>query len=183
MSAGITCDEVGIEVVVRPVEIHRQQMDGVEPVLLAVRLPLHEQHLLGDAVRRVRLFRIAVPQVALEKRHRRQLGIRADRADADELLHAGQPRVLHRQRAHHHVLVEEAARRLAVRADAADDGGEMHDDVRPRVLEQPRDVRLVRQVVLRLSHDDDVAAAVTLERGDDVAAEEAAAAGHEHALR
>ena len=94
-----------------------------------------------------------------------------------------QPRLLHRQRAHHHVLVEEAAGRLAVRADAADDGRQMDDDVRPDVAEQPRDVGLARQVVLRLARDDHVAAAAAFERGDDVAAEKSAAAGDEHALR
>ena len=41
----------------------------------------------------------------------------------------------------------------------------------------------LRQIVLGLPHDDDVAAAVAFERGDDVPAEEAAAAGHEHAFR
>jgi len=131
-------------------------MDGVEPVLLAVRLPLHEQHLLGDAVRRVRLLRIAVPQVALEKRHRRQPGIGANRPHADELAHPCQPRPLHRQRAHHHVLIEEPARRLAVRADAADDRGEMHDDVGTGLVEQARDVGFVSQIVLRFPNDDDV---------------------------
>ena len=59
----------------------------------------------------------------------------------------------------------------------------MHDDVRPRFLEQPDDVRLVRQVVPGFPDDDDVAAAVTLERRDDVASEKPAASGHEHAFR
>src|SRR5207247_7773466 len=67
-----------IEVVVRPVQIDGQQVDGAEAVLLAVRLPLDEQHLLRHAVRRVGLLRVPVPEIALEKRDRRQLRIRAD---------------------------------------------------------------------------------------------------------
>ena len=65
------------------------QVDDVEAVLLAVGLALDEQHLLGEAVRRVRLLRVAVPEVVLAERHRRELRVRADGADLDELLDAG----------------------------------------------------------------------------------------------
>ena len=41
-----------IEVVPRPVEIHRQQEDRIQPILLAVRLALDHERLLGDPVRR-----------------------------------------------------------------------------------------------------------------------------------
>ena len=170
-----------IEVVVRPVQVHRQQVDRVHAALRAIRLPLHQQHLLGDAVWRVGFFRIAVPEIPLHKRNRRELRIRADRSHADELLHARQSRVLHRQRAHHDVLIEESSRRLAIGADAADDRREMDDDIGLRFLKQPVDVGLVRQIVLRLPDDEDVAAPAPSERVDDVAAEEAAAARHEYA--
>ena len=83
---------------------------ALKPYCCAVRLPLHQQHLLGDAVRGVGLLGVAVPQIALEERHRRQLRIGADRSDADELFDAAPPRVLHRQRTEHDVLEEEAAR-------------------------------------------------------------------------
>ena len=104
-------------------------MDGVEAVLLAVGLALHEQHLLGEAVGRVRLLGVAVPEVVLAERHRRELRVRADGADLDELLDAGEPGLLHELDAHDRVLVEEPARVLAVGADAADDGGEVDDHV------------------------------------------------------
>jgi len=42
---------------------------------------------------------------------------------------------------------------------------------------------VVREIVLRLSHDDDVTATVTREGRDDMLPQKAAAAGHEHALR
>src|SRR5712691_4301107 len=76
-SLGIACFEafaderrdhvrvVEVDVVARPVEIDGQQVDAVEAVLLAVRLGLHEQHLLRQAVRSVGLLRVAVPEVLL----------------------------------------------------------------------------------------------------------------------
>ena len=48
MSAGITWERRGIEVVARAVEVDREQVDRVEAVLLAVGLALHQQHLLGS---------------------------------------------------------------------------------------------------------------------------------------
>ena len=57
-------------------------------------------------------------------------GIGADRADLDELRDVRQPRLLHELDAHDRVLVEEAAGVLAVRADAADDRGEVDDRCR-----------------------------------------------------
>ena len=68
MSAGMTCERRGIEVVAGPVEVHRDEVDDVEAVLLAVGLALDEQHLLGEAVRRVRLLGVAVPEVVLAER-------------------------------------------------------------------------------------------------------------------
>ncbi len=170
-----------IEVVVRPVEVHRQQVNGVEVVLLPVGLPLHQQHLLRDAVGRIGLLGIAVPQVAFHERHRRQLRIGADGADADELLDAGAARVLQRQRAEHHVLEEEEARGVAVRADAANHRREMNDDVGLEIAVHPRHVRFARQIVLRLARREDGGAA-RLERRHDVAAEEAMATGHDNAF-
>ncbi len=60
-----------VEVVAGAVQVDRQQIDAVEAVLLAVRLQLHQQRLLGDTVGRVGFLGIAVPQVVLVKRHRR----------------------------------------------------------------------------------------------------------------
>ena len=62
-----------VEVVARPVEVDRQQRDRVQAVLLAIGLRAHEQRLLRDAVRRVRLLGIAVPEILLAERRRRVL--------------------------------------------------------------------------------------------------------------
>ena len=66
--AGITWLLAGSKLSPRAVEIHRQQEDRIEAVLLPVRLRLHQQHLLGQAVRGVGLLRVAVPEVVLLER-------------------------------------------------------------------------------------------------------------------
>ena len=135
----------------RTVEVYRQQMNRVEAVLLAVRLPLHQQHLLRDAVRRVGLLR--------DSRS-------TDRARRTESARASDTRRSSRRRRTSPLPPpapapssarpssrsgRRTARRFAVRADAADDGGEVDDDVGLRLLKQPADVGLVRQIVLRLA--------------------------------
>ena len=74
----------------------------------------------------------------------------------DELLDAGEARLLHELDAHDRVLVEEAARVLAVRADPADDGGEVDDEVRPSPSRE-RTVDAVRRpkVVVATARDED----------------------------
>src|SRR5256885_6448340 len=57
-------------------------------------LGAHEQRLLGDAVRGVRLLRIAVPEVLLAERNRTELRIGAHRPDDHELLDAADPALL-----------------------------------------------------------------------------------------
>jgi hypothetical protein len=145
-----------VEVVSRAVEVDRQQVDRVDAVLLAVRLRADEQRLLGDAVGRVRLLRVALPEVFLAERHGRELRVRAHRAEQDELGHPVQPRLLDHVRAHHQVRVPVAAGIRAVRADAADLGREMDHQLRPCVGEQPLRVLPVRQVVVRAAGDDRV---------------------------
>ena len=183
MSAGNDVRAARIEVVAHAVEIHRQQVDRVEGVLLPIGLRLHQQHLLRQTVRRVGLLRIAVPQIFFAKRNRRELRIAADGANCHVLLDTAPTGVLERQGAHLQVVVEETSRVLAIGADAADNRREVNDDVRLDVGVQPLHRRLVGQVVLRLPRRDDVPAAAALELGDDVPAEKAAAAGHDDALR
>ena len=118
-----------VEVVAGAVEVDRDEVDGVEAVLLAVGLGLHQQHLLRQAVGRVGLLRVAVPEVVLAERHGRELRVGADGADLDELRDAADARLLHELDAHDRVVVEEAPRVGAVGADAADDGREVNDHV------------------------------------------------------
>ena len=167
-----------IEVVARPVEVHRQQVDRVQPVLGPVALRADEQRLLRDPVGSVRLLGVSVPEVFLAKGHRSELGIGADRSGDDELVHAGDPALLENVRPHEQVRVPVAARVLAVRADPADLAGEVEDEVRRSVAKQARRVLGEGQVVVAAARDKGV-----VPRGakplDEVRAEESAPAGDE----
>ena len=114
----------------------------LEAVLVAVGLRAHEHGLLGDAVRRVRLLRDSRSRARPRwNGHRRELRIGADGAGDHELLDLVQPGLLEHVRAHHQVRVPVAAGVGAVRADPADLGGEVEDELRARVRRrggQPR---------------------------------------------
>ena len=69
-----------------------------------------------------------------------------------------------------------------VRADAADDGRKVNDDVGPDGIEQARDLRLARQVAFSPARRDRIAASPLAQRGEDVAADETRPARDEHAL-
>ena len=137
-----------VEVVARAVEVHREEHDAVHAVLLAVGLRLDQHHLLGHAVRRVGLFGIAVPEVVFLERHRRELGVGADRAQRDQLGDAGQAALLEQLQPHHRVLEQEPPGVGAVGADAAHAGGQVQDQVGARVRQQAAASRAVDQVVL-----------------------------------
>src|SRR3989304_1280472 len=54
-----------VEVVSRAVEVRRKEEDAVQAVLLAICLSADENRLLRNPVGRVRLLRVAVPEVVL----------------------------------------------------------------------------------------------------------------------
>ena len=171
-----------IEVVTGPVEVHGEEHDAVQPVLFAVGLRLHEEQLLGDAVRSVGLLGIPVPQIVLAERHRCELGIGADGADGHHLLHAGQARLFQHVQAHHGVLEEEASRVLAVGADPAHAGGQVEDELGPGVGQQAAAGRAVDQIVVAAARDDDVAGTLGAQVPHQAVAEEAGAAGDDDAF-
>ena len=74
-----------VEVVVRAVEVRDHRDARVESVLAPVGVGEHEQHLLRQPVGRVRLLRVAVPEVVLLERDRGELRVGADRAGGDQL--------------------------------------------------------------------------------------------------
>src|SRR5204862_503865 len=80
-----------IEVVLWAVQVHRHRKDRIEIVLLAVRLGLDQQHLLRQPIRRVRLLRVAFPDVFLAEWHRRVLRVGADGPDGDQCLTPSDP--------------------------------------------------------------------------------------------
>jgi hypothetical protein len=84
--------------------------------------------------------------------------------------------------AHHRVVEQEQARVVAVRTDPADARGEMEHDVGLRILEQAMRGRAIDEVVIAAARHDHVRRAAAAQHVDDEAAEEAGAAGDEHAL-
>jgi hypothetical protein len=172
---------IRIEVVVRSVEIHDQHVHAVEPEFLTVGLRLDEEHLLREAVRRVRLLRISAPEIVLAEGNRGELGIGADRADAEEPPHAGEARALHEERAHHEVLVVVGAGVAAVRADAPHGRREMDHDFGLVPRDHALDVGLAGEIVVQRPEGLGVPVAARLELVHHVASQEAGAAGHEDA--
>src|SRR2546428_887859 len=168
-----------IEVIARPIEIDREQEDAVEAVLRAVGLRLDEQHFLRQAVGGVGLLRIAVPEIVFAERHRGELWVGADGADADELFDAVKPRLLHQLGAHHQVVEEQLAGVLPVESDATHLGGEVDHDI--HVLDGPAAVLAIDQVEGLRARNCDVSGPRRLELRDDARPEESGAAGHEHA--
>ena len=93
---------------------------------------------------------------------------------------AGEPRLLEHVRAHHQVRVPVAARVRAVRADPADLGREVEDELGPASVEEPRGVVHRASGRSRDGADDDVVA-LFAEALHEPRAEEPAAAGDEDA--
>ena len=107
------------------------------------------------------------------------LRIGADRAGDDELADLVNPALLEHVRAHDEVRVPVPAGIRAVRADAADLGGEMEDELGTGVVEEPGRGLHRGQVVVPAPGCEDVVA-VAFEPFHEVRAEEAAATGDEY---
>src|SRR5205823_2157952 len=135
-------------------QVDRKEVDSIRAVLLAVRLRAHEQRLLRDSVRRVRLLRVAVPQLVLAERDRRELGVGTDGAEEYRLRDALHTGLLEDVRPHHEIRVPVAAWARAVRADPPDLRGEMEDELGPGVVEEALGVGLPRQVVVAATGDE-----------------------------
>src|ERR1700674_4201453 len=76
-----------IEVVAGSVEVDGEEANRIHTVLVSVRLRLHQEHLLRQAVGRIGFFRIAVPQIIFAEWDRRELWIGAHRSSDDHLRH------------------------------------------------------------------------------------------------
>ena len=166
-----------IEVVTGSIEVHRKQRDDRGAVLLAIGLRLHDEHALGEAIRRVGLFGVPVPQVTLGERHRRVLRIRAHGPRHEHLGHLSDPTRFEQLDAHARVLVEEPAWLGAVRADAADYRCEVHHRIGAVAVEQPIDLFPIREVAVGAPQAHDVGTG-RAELGHHVTTEEACSTRH-----
>ncbi len=151
-----------VEIIARTIKVHRQKEDRIVAILLAVRLRLHQQHFLRQSVRRVGLFRVAVPQVFLFEGDGSVLGVGANRADGDKFAHVFLPGMVNQLYAHHQVVVEELARLLAVGTDTAHFGCQVDDHIRFGVVEHAQDIGFPHQVILRVSRHKNVFCAMRL---------------------
>ncbi len=167
-----------VEVIVRAVQVDRQQVNGVVAVLLAIRLGLDQQHFLGQPVRGVGLLGIAVPQVFFAEGHRRELGIGADRANGNELVYAFLPGFVHQRNTHNQILVEKFSRAGAVGANPAGKGSKMDQDIRFGVIEHAVLVFHCGQVVIFDPGHKDVLCAALAELFKDEGAKESSPTGH-----
>ena len=152
------------------------------PYCCAVRLSPDENGLLRDAVRRVRLFRVAVPELVLAERDGSELRVGADRPDDDELRRRVDPRLLENIGAHREVREPVAAGIRAVRADAPNLGREVEHELGLGIAEHAGGVVHRGEVVVGAAGDDDLVT-VGLEALDEVRSEESSAAGDEGASR
>ena len=173
-------DDVGhrrVELVARSVEVGRDQIGEALPVLRGVDLGVDELRLLGDAVRRVGLLGVAVPQARLLERHGRELRVRAHGAEQHRLVDAGRgPSGLDDVGAHHQVGQVQRRRLGLVEADATDTGGEV-DHAGGLVLGQQQLGHAGHgEVVVGLAGHDDVGAEIP-QPGDHPSTEEPRAPG------
>ncbi len=170
-----------VDVVAGAVQVHRQKIDRIEPVLLAVRLRLDQQHLLGKAVGRVGLFRVSVPKVVFRKRDRSEFRVGANRPHLHDFLDVVVTRLLDDLDAHDRVVIEERSRIVPVRSDAANPSGEVNDQIRPLVFVHSCDVGLLGQVVLGAREGEDLGLQ-RLYEANHLPAKKAVAPGHRDAL-
>ena len=137
----------GIEIVPRTVQVHGQQKDGIEAVLLSISLGLDGENLLGDSVRGIGFFRVSVPEGIFTEGHARELRIGAHSPDGDEFLHLGLARLLHELDAHDGVVVIELPRIFPIGSDPSHDGCEMNHQSWTGVAQHAHNGFFLAQVV------------------------------------
>ena len=137
-----------VEVVPRAIQVHRQHIGALQSVLSVVTIQHHHGGLLGDAVGRIGLLWVAVPEVLLPERHRRELGVGADGSGLHELLDAVHARPFDQVQGHGHVRVEVATRVRHVGADATHLGRQVHHHLRSHALVHALHLHGVGQVEL-----------------------------------
>jgi len=104
----------------RTVEVGREEIDGVQLVLLPVRLGLNKEELLGQAVGGVCLLGVPVPEVVFFEGDRREFGVRAHGPDGHEFSDPGLAGGLHQLEPHQGVVVQKLSRVPPAIPDPAD---------------------------------------------------------------
>src|SRR4029077_5602819 len=110
-----------IEVVVGAIEVYGQEINTIEPVFLSIRLGLDQQHLLGESIRRVGLFRVNMPQIFFAKRHLSKLRVSADPSQTHKLANLHASRMFDEFNPHDSVVIKELTRMEPIRSNATHD--------------------------------------------------------------
>ena len=138
-----------IEVVSGAVEVDDQQVDRIQTKLLAVCLGLDEEHLLGQSVRGIRLFGVAVPEISLAKRGLGVLRVGAHRPGNGHLPDLMSAARLEQFNAHDGVVIEEGPWRGPVGAYSSGHRSQVDDCVGCRVVQEALDLRPGPEVIVR----------------------------------
>src|SRR5678815_2602743 len=120
---------LGIKIISRAIKIDGQQEDRVHPILLPVRLRLHQHHFLGETVRCISLLRKAIPQIIFAKRNWRELRIRANGTNSDELGKIALASLFHKLSAHHEIVIEVLARTSIVGSNSSNDCCQVNHEI------------------------------------------------------
>ena len=168
-----------VEVVARAVEIDGKHRDGGKPVLLPVRLGLHKKHLFGQTVGRIGFFRIAVPEILLSERNRRELGIGTDRPGGDKLADPRKPSPFHELGPHHQIFIEKTAGAQPIGLNSAHACRQVNDDIRTRVQEEPLHRIKLNQIILAAPGNENISGASQPEALDHMRSQKPGATGHD----
>ena len=170
----------GVEIIPGTIEVDGDQVDRVEIVLLTIRLALHEKHLLGEPVRRVRFLGVTVPKILLAEWYWREFRIGAHRTDRHKLRDTCESGLFHQLEAHNRVLVEETTGVLTIRTDPADYRRQVNHKVRPPICDRTSNGISVSQVVVPLSWNEDIGRSCARQPLDNPATQETVTARHHH---
>ena len=168
-----------VEIVARTVEVHRKKVGTVQGVLTAVAVEHHHRGLLGDSVRSVRRFRIALPEIFLREGDRRVTGIGTDRARLDELLDAVHTRLFDQVQGHRHVREEVPTGVVEIRTDPPHFGGQVDDDIGTCVDVEPRSTIFGGEVVVTTARYEDITDTPLLKSLEHEMAEKSGTTGHD----
>src|SRR3989344_1192889 len=95
-------------------------MDGVETVLLPVRLRLNKHHFFGESISRVIRFRITVPKIFFFERQWDEFWIFAYAPDPNEFFHAGSIRFIDHINSHRRAVIKSLGRMIFYESESAD---------------------------------------------------------------
>ena len=167
-----------VEIVPGAVQVHRQKINCIHAVLLAVCSALHEQGFLSDSVRSVGLFGVPVPKVILVEWCWGVFRVCANGPEHHHLLRPIAARGFDHVDAHKSVFVEERSGAVSICPDPSNHCGAVHQHFRASGLKHSCDAIRQCEIVLGVARHEDIAASDAAELFNHVGAQEAGTAGN-----